>query len=466
MKGSLYKKLSIGFLFTLIVSILIVSLISNKMIDNHFNQYLSEEHKSRVNNIVRLVDELYSKQAGVTVSDNEVIMRYAVMENFYIELRDKEDNRIFTSGKDHLIPNNMMNSMMGGMMGRMMGGYYNMRIGEYIEEKYPLEINNNNAGTIIIGYFGNWNASQEAMSFKMTLNQSLVIAGIAALIIGLLISLVISRGFTIPLVKISRTADEMIKGNLGIRAQVKTNTSEIFNLSRSINYLAETLQQQDTLRKRLSSDMAHEIRTPLTTVKTYIEAIMDGIWEPTKERLESCYEELERITKLTDNIQNLAKVEQGNPVISKTKFDVSSDVRKILNTFEPMYGNKNITIFLDIEDGVMVNTDRDKFKQIMYNLLSNAYKYSEEEGIVSVRLKQEDGWVKIEVEDNGIGIDEKDLPYIFERFYRGDVSRARDTGGAGIGLTITKSLVEALDGKIEALSVKGKGSIFRVKLPK
>lgn len=461
MKGSLYKRLSIGFLFTIIVSILIVSFISNKMIDNHFNQYLSEEHKSRVDSIVKLVDDLYSSQEGYTVSDSEEILRYAVMENFYIEVRDNENKRIFTSGKDHLVPNNMMNSMMSGMMGR----YYNMRAGEYIEEKYPLEINNNNEGTIIIGYFGNWNASQEAMGFKMTLNQSLLIAGIAALIIGLIISLVISRGLTIPLVKISKTAEEMTRGNLGVRADVRTNTREIDNLSMSINYLAQTLQQQDALRKKLSSDMAHEIRTPLTTVKTYIEAIIDGIWEPTKERLASCYEELERITKLTDNLQNLAKVEQVNLVVNKTKLNASSEVRKILNTFEPMYGKKKLKIMPEIEEGIIVNLDKDKFKQIMYNLLSNAYKYSEEDNFVFVRLKKEDSWVKIEVEDRGIGIDEKDLPYIFERFYRSDASRSRDTGGAGIGLTITKSLVEVLGGKIEALSIKGKGSVFRVKLP-
>lgn len=461
MKGSLYKKLSFGFLFTIIISILIVNLISNKMIDNQFNQYLSEEHKSRVNKIINLVEDLYLKQDENKISDNEEIMRYAVLENFYIEVQDKESNIIFTSGKDHLLSNNMMNSMMGEMMKR----YHNMRVGEYIEEKYPLEINNNNTGTIIIGYFGNWNASQEAMSFKMTFNKSLILSGIAALIIGLIISLIISKGFSIPLVKISSTADEMTKGNLGIRADIKTNTREIYNLSKSINYLAETLQQQEALRKRLSSDMAHEIRTPLTTLKTHIEAIMDGIWEPTRDRLLSCYEELERITKLTDNLQNLDKVEQTNLVINKTKLNVTSEVRKILNTFEPMYGNKNIIIIPDLEDEVIASIDSDKFKQIMYNLLSNAYKYSNEGSKVSVRLIKDYNWIRIEVEDNGIGIDERDLPYIFERFYRGDISRSRETGGAGIGLTITKTLVEAHGGKIEVESVKGKGSIFRFKLP-
>jgi signal transduction histidine kinase len=465
MRGTLNKKISLGFIFAIIVSILIVSIISNRMIDKQFNQYLSGEHKSRVNKIISLVEDLYSEQGQEKSLKNEEITRYAVLENYYIEVRDNQNNLVFTSGKDHLLPNNTMNSMMNSMMGGMMQGYPNMRIGQYIEEKYPLKINNKAAGTLIIGYFGNWNISQEAMSFKMTFNQSLILSGIAALVIGLIISLSISRGLTVPIVKISRTAEEMTKGNLGMRSDVKTNTLEIDELSKSINYLAETLQHQEMLRKRLSSDMAHEIRTPLTTVKTYIEAILDGIWEPSNERLSSCYEELERITKLTDNLQNLAKAEQANLVVNKARLDVSDEMKKIVNTFEPVYEKNNTAIFADIEDNVMGSLDKDKFKQIMYNLLSNASKNSKEEGKVWVRLMKEGNWIKIEIEDNGIGIDEKDLPYIFERFYRGDISRSRETGGTGIGLTITRALVEAHGGKIEAESAKGKGSIFRLRLP-
>lgn len=461
MKGSLNKKLGIGFFLTIIISILITSLVSNAMINKQFNQYLSAEHKARVNKVIELVEDLYLEQGEEKSIKDEEITRYAVLENFYIEVRDNENNLIFTSGKNHLMGNSMMNSMMRDMMEK----YHNIRLGEYIEEKYPLNINNMNKGTIIIGYFGNWNISQEAMGFKMTFNQSLIISGIIALVLGLIISLIISRGLTIPLVKISKVADEMTKGNLGVRTDVKTNTMEIDMLLKSINYLAETLQQQEMLRKRLSSDMAHEIRTPLTTLKTHIEAIMDGIWEPTRERLESLYEELERITKLTNSLQDLAKIEQANLVVNKTKFDVSSEVKKILNTFEPMYGNKNIKIDESIMPGILGNLDRDKFKQIMYNLLSNAYKYSKEGGTVSVRLSQEKSWIRIEVEDNGIGISEKDLSYIFERFYRGDISRSRETGGVGIGLTITKTLVEIHGGKIEAESTEGKGSIFRLILP-
>lgn len=461
MKGSLNKKLGYGFLFASIISILIVGVISNRMIDNQFNQYLSGEHKSRVSKIINLVKELYLRQGEDMTIENEEITRYAILENYYIEVRDKQNKLIFTSGKDHLMGNSTMNSMMGGMM----SGYHNMRVGEYIEEKYPLSLNNQDMGTIIIGYFGSWNVSQEAMSFKMAFNQSLIVSGIAALALGLVISLIISRGLTVPLIKISKAADEMTRGNLDTRADVKTGTREVDDLSESINYLAETLQQQEMLRKRLTSDMAHEIRTPLTTLKTHIEAIMDGIWEPTGDRLESCHEEVERIIKLTEGLQNLARTEQANLVVNKISFNVSNEVLKILDTFEPMYRSKALKINRLITSDIMVNLDRDKFRQIMYNLLSNSYKYSREGGEVFVRLRRNNNFINIEVEDNGIGIPEKDLPYIFERFYRGDLSRSRDTGGAGIGLTITRALVEVHGGKIQAESTEGKGSIFKLTLP-
>lgn len=465
MKRTLNKKLGFGFLFAIVVSIFIVNVVSKIMIDKEFNQYLSEEHKSKVNKIIKLVEELELKEGEDKSIEEDEIIRYAVLENYYIEVRDTENNLVLTSGKDHLIHNNMMNSMMGNMMGSMMDGKHNMQVGDYIEEEYNLSVNNKYSGMVIIGYYGNWNVSEEAIDFKETLNKSLLISGIVALVLGLLISIIISRGLTIPLIKISKTAEEMRKGNLGTRVDIKTNTIEIDNLSKSINYLAETLQKQEMLRKRLSSDMAHEIRTPLTTVKTYIEAIMDGIWEPTNEKLKSCHEEIERITKLTEGIQNLSKIEEENITLNKTKINVSVEIEKILNTFEATYRSKNIKTIIDIDSNIIANLDGDKFKQIMYNILSNSYKYSKVDGEVSISLKKDKGLIKIKVEDSGIGISKEDLPYIFERFYRGDLSRARETGGSGIGLTITKALVEAHGGNIEVESIREKGSLFKVTLP-
>jgi signal transduction histidine kinase len=355
--------------------------------------------------------------------------------------------------------------MMGNMMGSMMRNFSEMNIGAYTENKYPLVSNSKNIGTITIGYFGTSYLSSASVAFISTLNHSFILSAVAALIFGLIISVVISRQLSRPLVKITDTANKMRTGNLEVRANIHTNTKEIDELSTSINYLAETLKSQEMLRKRLTSDMAHELRTPLTTLKTHVEAFMDGIWEPTNERFETFYEEIERLTKMVDNLRNLAKLEQTNLNLNKSKVDLSDELEKIVDTFKPLFMKETYKLTSSIPPEVTAIIDKDKFKQIMNNLLSNSYKHLKPDGKVEVILKKQKQIIIIKIIDNGIGIPEKDLPYIFERFYRSDLSRNKNTGGSGIGLTITKAFVEAHGGKIYVESVVNEGTTFTVELP-
>ncbi|KZL92933.1 sensor histidine kinase [Clostridium magnum] len=466
MKMSLMKKLSVGFLLAVLGAILIAGFVSNYMVGKKFNNYLVDEHKDKVNKIVVTAQDLYNDKTGFTNSNKDELLRYAVLEELYIQVKDTSGNIIFDSGNSHLQHKNMMESMMGNMMKNGMGHYSNMNIGEYKEETHPLVKDKKNIGTIVVGYFGTSYLSQGALTFKMTLNHSFILSGFIALIFGLGVSFILAKQLTKPLVKITKTANEMRKGNLAVRSEVKSKTKEIEELSASINYLAETLQNQEMLRKRLTSDMAHEIRTPLTTLKTHVEALIDGIWEPTEERLQSFYDEIERLTSLVDNLRNLAKLEQADSKLNKTKFNLSSELEKIILSFEPLYLKNNHTIMSNIDKNIWVYMDKDKLKQIMHNLLSNGYKYLKSQGKVLVELKKEKEGICIKVEDSGIGIPEKDIPYIFERFYRTDLSRNKNTGGSGIGLTITKSLVESHGGKISVESKEEEGSTFIVQFPK
>lgn len=462
MKISLIKKLSLGFLAAVIGSILIASFITNYMIGKRFNQYLVDEHQSKIDNIIKTVEELYNEENGLSASAKDEIQRYAVLQELFIEIKDAKGSVIFSSGNSYLRRNNMM----GAMMGHMMQGFSQIQPGSYNEKIYALAKDNKNIGTIRIGCFGTSYFTTAAVTFKMTLNQSLVLSAFIAIFFGLIISIVLSKQLSYPLVKITAAADKMAHGDLKVRSTLNTNTKEIVELSNSINYLAETLQQQEMLRKRLTSDMAHEIRTPLTTLKTHVEALLDGIWEPTQELFKSFYEEIERLTKLVDNLSSLAKLEQANLNINKTKFNLSEELRKIFKSFEPLFIKENFKISSDLAPDVEVSMDKDKLKQIMYNLLSNALKYLKEHGQVTVILKNESDNIIIQVKDNGLGIPEKDLPYIFERFYRSDVSRNKGTGGSGIGLTITKAMVEAHNGRIYVESKLGEGSTFTIKFPK
>lgn len=466
MKISLMKKLSVVFLITVIGAISIVSLISNYMIGKTFNNYLVDEHKNKVNKITNIVQDLYKDKTGFSDFNKDEILRYAVLEELYIQVKDISGKVVFDSGDAHLQHKNMMESMMGNMMKNGMGKHSNMNVGEYKEEKYSLVKDKRNIGTIIVGYFGTSYLSQGALTFKMTLNHSLMISAFMALLFGFGVSFILARQLTSPLVKITKVANEMRRGNLAVRSNVNTKTKEIEELSASINFLAETLQNQEMLRRRLTSDMAHEIRTPLTTLKTHVEALLDGIWQPTKERFQSFYDEIDRMTNLVDKLRYLAKLEEVDSKLNMTRFNLSEELKKIIVSFEPLYLKKNYNIISSIDENVEVQMDKDKLKQIMHNLLSNSYKYLKPKGIVLVELKKVEDNIIIKIKDNGIGIPEKDIPYIFERFYRTDLSRNKSTGGFGIGLTITKSLVEYHGGKISVESKEGEESTFIVQFPK
>ncbi|MFT8313012.1 MAG: HAMP domain-containing sensor histidine kinase [Clostridium sp.] len=466
MKITLGKKLSLGFLIALIGSLVITSIISNLRISNEFSKYLVDEHNTKINEIVKFIEDSYNKDNGFSSDSQETMVRNSNMNELYIEVRDNSGNIIFSSGNSYMQHKNMMNSMMGGGKSSMMGGLSNINSGEYKEEKHELNKDNSVVGTIIIGYYGSSYFSSNSLTFINNLNQSFIISFFITLIFGLLISFLLSRQIASPLEKITKVASDMRRGNLSVRSNIKSNTKEIEELASSINYLAETLQNQEELRKRLTSDMAHEIRTPLTTLKTHVEALIDGIWEPSKERFQVFYEELDRLSKLVNNLRNISKLEQAGITLNKSKFNLSSEIINIVDTFKPIFMRKNCLIITEITENIIVYMDKDNLKQILHNLLSNANNYLEINGRVKVALFQKKDHIIIEVEDNGIGISEKDLPYIFERFYRSDISRAKNTGGSGLGLTITKSLVEANGGKIQVESKMGEGTIFRVKFPK
>lgn len=463
-KKPLVRKLSVSFFIVVIGSILITSIMANNMVDKRFNNYLEEQHKANVEKLIILVQGFYDENGNTKNFEEEKLIDFAQMKGFYISIENIQGKVIFSYGKQDLLHKEMMSSMMGrGMMSGRMKKY--MNFGEYTEEKHNLLKNNKKIGEIIIGYLGNYNITQQDMQFKSTLNQSFLHSVIAALVFSFIVSIILSRQLTIPLVEINKIANEMKKGNFKIKSSVDTNTLEISELSQTINYLAGNLDKQDAIRKRLTSDMAHEIRTPLATLQNYMESFIDGIWEPTIERFESCHEEILRITKLVEKLQEVAKVEQDGLLLNKSRFDLSLEIKKLVDVFQPLYARKELKFILDIEPDIKVFMDKDKLKQIIYNLFSNAHRYSNIKGIVKVRVNKKINEIVIAVKDNGIGISKEDLPLIFERFYRGEASRSRETGGTGIGLTITKALVEAHGGSIEVKSQLGVGSEFIIKIP-
>lgn len=456
MKISLAKKLSLAFLLTAFISIVAASLISNYMIGKKFNNYLVSEHKTVEAKTAVMINSLYNEQTGFSDANKDEILRYSSAEKLYIEVKDISGVVIFTANNLKPMSKSMMHSMMHGV---------SMDTGEYTEDKYSLKKNNKKLGTITLGYYNSSYFNSSAQTFIMTLNHSFLLSIFIALVFGLVISIFLSRQISLPLTQITNTANKIRAGNLEARSLVVSKTKEIDDLSTSINYLAETLKKQELLRKRLTSDMAHELRTPLTNLKSHIEALLDKIWEPTDEVLTGFYDEIQRLIKLVNGLNDIAKLEQTTGILNKSKFNLSLELEKLITSFKPLYETSGLKIYSKLPPNLEILMDKDKFKQVIYNLLSNALKYSKKNGEVLVTLSSLKDTIIIEIKDNGIGISEKDLPFIFERFYRSDESRNKNTGGTGIGLTIVKNIVEAHKGTIKVTSSLGIGTTFVITLP-
>lgn len=239
---------------------------------------------------------------------------------------------------------------------------------------------------------------------------------------------------------------------------------ELDALTRGVEDLGRSLASQERLRRRLMVDVAHELRTPLTVTRTQIEAIADGILDPTPERLSLCVDGLKRLGDLIGNVESLSRLEGEASEIHTEPQDMKEFLAPVIESFRPVFTKSGITLTAELES-VICEIDPDSFRHVIDNLLSNALRYTDNGGKVNVSLCARGNEAVIEVADTGIGIAPEDLPNIFERFWRADESRARVTGGSGVGLAIVKASVEAHGGKIAVKSAKGEGTCFTVTLP-
>jgi len=358
----------------------------------------------------------------------------------------------------------MCHNMMANMENNMYSRYPNWE-GEYIKDSYPLVHKGDTVGNIEIIYYGPFYYTDSDLEFINTLNRVFIGVGILSLLLSIVIGAIISRNISKPITRVIDRAHLISQGHYSSRSNEETDTKEINELINSINDLAQNLESQERLRKQLTADVAHELRTPLATLQSHMEAMIDGIWEADTERLKSCHEEILRLNRLVGDLGKLAKYESSILTLDKTEFDLKDLVTRVAGNFERGFISKNIELILRLDEQ-SIRADKDKISQMIVNLISNALKYTKTGGKVIIELTGDKNKAELTIIDNGIGIAEEDLPNIFERFYRADKSRNRLTGGAGIGLAITKAIVEAHKGIIEVESEINVGTKLKVSLPK
>ena len=303
------------------------------------------------------------------------------------------------------------------------------------------------------------------LRLSASINRSLLLGGSLAIGIALLLTFLLSRRMTSPIGVLAGAARRLGHGDLSQRVRLQAE-GEVASLAEAFNSMAADLEYAEQLRRNMVADVAHELRTPLSNIQGYLEAIRDGMVEPDATVIRSLNEETSLLSRLVNELQELSLAEAGELKLVYQAEDISNLVKQAVTPWQPQLTAGEISLPLDAPDNLsLVNIDWQRVNQVLHNILENAVAHTPKGGTISVAVSQKGKWVEVSVSDTGEGIPAEDLPHIFERFYRVDKSRARATGGSGLGLTIAKRLIEAHGGTIVVQSKLGEGSRFSFTLP-
>jgi len=296
------------------------------------------------------------------------------------------------------------------------------------------------------------------------INQQVSIAAIAVALAAVVIAFWLSRRIVRPVEDLTAAARRLESGDLAQRVEV-SSSDEIGVLGNAFNAMAESIQRNVSLRKQMASDVAHELRTPLNNISGYLEAISDGVVEPTPSVVTSLQEEAELLVRLVADLEQLTNADAGHTSLLEERLSLAEVAERAIALVATRARSRGIIIESSFAHASTVVGDVARLGQVVRNLLENAVTHTPDGGVVRLTIAPSPSGVRLEVSDTGPGIAAEHLPFIFERFYRADPSRTRATGGAGLGLAIVRQLVEAHGGSVSARNGAAGGAVFTVELP-
>ncbi len=328
----------------------------------------------------------------------------------------------------------------------------------------PIEVEGDSVGFLLRNpQLRSFSEPEEAFLRQVSL--IIVPVAILACAVAIALGLFVTWQLTGPLRKLTAAAQAIAGGDLSQRVDIRSG-DELGQLGHAFDDMAESLDRAEKLRQKMVADIAHELRTPLSVMRGNLEGILDGVFEPSNENIASIHKETVLLSRLVDDLQELALAEAGQLRIEPESTDLGALIERTVRSVSPQAERDNLPIVKDLPDDLpLVSVDPQRIGQVLFNLLDNALRHSPEGCTVTVKAREQEGTVQVDVTDQGPGLSDEELSLVFERFYRGDKARARATGGAGLGLTIVKQLVEAHAGRVWAESEAGRGATFSLTLP-
>jgi len=475
---SLQNRLSLTYALFISLALLILIFVINHFTRTMFDSLVKENIAARSREIVRAIEEQYRPgRRYFDITAVEAMGAIFAQEGYIVTLEDEEGNKVWDARSSDISRYmDVMRNIGSRMeefrrqdrtpMRRFPDGQENI-------ERFPVREGNNPVGIVSIETYGPIFYSETESAFLKSLNRFLYISGLVLILLSIAISVFLSRAIARPILKAGEAARRIAQGSKPahsgkqrpvVRVDENYHTRELAELSNSINSLAQEIEEGERRQKQLTSDVAHELRTPLSCLQGTLEAMIDGVYASDTEHLESCHEEIMRLSRLVDDLNVLTGFEWNEIALNKTEVDLGALLEITAEQWRAAAALKGISINTELTEATII-ADYDRMKQVFINLLSNAIKYTDHGGItITVKPREgETGWL-ISIADTGIGIPEADLPHIFERFYRSDKSRSHNTGGAGIGLSIAAAIIEAHGGSITAKSSSTHGTVFEIEL--
>ncbi|MCJ7434572.1 MAG: ATP-binding protein [Anaerolineales bacterium] len=446
-------KLILAFLLVSLFGIVVIVAFTHIATDREFNKFINDRYKAEL--VIQL--ETYYSEHRTWIGIEQLFTRF---------------------GGDHSKPaeNRPLFFSIADADGIIIIAGNNRRVGEVVstdelKASAQIQVENKTVGILLLKTPPDRNPLES--EFLRRLNGSVFLSAFGAVFLALILGAIVSRTVTRPIRELTSATHAMANGDLNQQVPVRSR-DEIGELAAAFNKMSGDLARSFNLRKQMTADIAHELRTPLSLIIGHAEGVHDGVLKPTRENFEIIREEAERLEHLVNDLRTLSLADAGELALNFQLVDINKLISDIHAHHLYQFNQKRITLDVSttLNTGVepapvILKADLDpaRFTQVLTNILDNALHYTPEGGRVVIATRQSGDQVEVAIQDNGPGVTADEATRIFERFYRIDSSRARDDGGSGLGLAIAKSIIEMHKGKIWAESEKGEGVKVVIQLP-
>ena len=446
----LWVRLTLAFGLVTLVSMGTVALLTDWQAGEHFRQYVVQQAQLSASDLAGELAASYQKTGNwadvSTVVDNYYSSRLSGQRRGHLPVLLIDSNNVVIYDEH--------NELVGQTLPP-----------EDRQDTLPVVANNQPVAYMVLPAFGQGGAPDGGeLIFMNRLRYTLVIAAAMAGGLSLVLGLVVSRTLSAPLARLAEAARTFGAREWQHRMPEK-GTKEVVEAARAFNEMAVSLEQAESLRRTLMADIAHELRTPLTVLQGNLRAMLDGVYPLERAEVATLYDETRLLSRLVDDLRELALAEAGKLTLNVQPTDLTVLLAATVDNFSVAAESKEVRLNLEVPQALpWVKIDIDRIRQVLFNLLGNALRYTPEGGRISVSALAADGAVRVAVSDNGEGVAPEDLPHVFDRFYRGD-HLAHAEGTTGLGLAISKAWVSAMGGDVGVESTLGRGSRFWFTLP-